>query len=169
MTSQQQSAESSPMQMILQMHTRQKTFLELEQTLNNDVAVITNYCSIWRLKPNTLITVSSAFYLNNQSAKQELNIHMNGQRLKHDANPVYLGITLDRTLTYKEHLKCIASKLKSRNNLLAKLTGTSWGLDANTLKTAALALCYSVAEYCAPAWSRSAHTSLVDVQLNNTI
>jgi len=33
----------------------------------------------------------------------------------------------------------------------------------------ALALCYSAAEYCAPVWSRSAHTSQVDVQLNPTI
>ena len=31
------------------------------------------------------------------------------------------------------------------------------------------ALCYSAAEYCAPVWSRSAHTSQVDVQLNSTM
>jgi len=37
---------------------------------------------------------------------------------------------------------------------------------ANTLRSSALALCYSAAEYCAPVWSRSAHTSRVDVQLN---
>jgi len=28
------------------------------------------------------------------------------------------------------------------------------------------AICYSAAEYCAPVWSRFAHTSQVDVQLN---
>ena len=32
-----------------------------------------------------------------------------------------------------------------------------------------MALCYSVAEYCAPVWTRSAHTQLVDVQLNSTM
>ena len=35
--------------------------------------------------------------------------------------------------------------------------------------TSALALCYSVTEYCAPVWRNSAHTNLVDVQLNNTM
>jgi len=30
-------------------------------------------------------------------------------------------------------------------------------------------LCYSAAEYCAPVWSHSAHTSQVDVQLNSTM
>ena len=43
-------------------------------------------------------------------------------------------------------------KLKSRNNLIAKLTGTSCGASASTLHTSALALCYSVAEYCCPVW-----------------
>ena len=43
-------------------------------------------------------------------------------------------------------------KLKSRNNLIAKLIGTSWGASASTLRTSALALCYSVAEYCCPVW-----------------
>ena len=39
----------------------------------------------------------------------------------------------------------------------------------NIPQSSALALCYSAAEYCAPVWSRSAHTSQVDVQLNSTM
>ena len=46
---------------------------------------------------------------------------------------------------------------------------TTWGAGAKTLRISALALCYSVAEYCAPVWRNSAHTNLVDVQLNNTM
>jgi len=42
-------------------------------------------------------------------------------------------------------------------------------MSANTLRSSALVLCYSAAEYCAPVWSRSAHTSRVDVQLNSTM
>ena len=43
------------------------------------------------------------------------------------------------------------------------------GRQRNTLQSSALALCFSAAEYCAPVWSRSAHTSRVDVQLNSTM
>ena len=94
---------------------------------------------------------------------------MDGQILKYEPHPVYLGVTLDRTLSYKEHLQKTAGKVKTRNNLLSKLAGSSWGADAGTLRKSALALCYSVAEYCAPVWARSAHTSLVDTQLNATM
>jgi len=50
-----------------------------------------------------------------------------------------------------------------------KLAGSNWGASANTVWSSALALCYSAAEYCAPVWSRSAHTSQVDVQLKSTM
>jgi len=77
-------------------------------------------------------------------------------------------IQLDSTLSCREHLTKTAGKLKNRNNLM-KLAGSTWGASANTLRSAALTLCYSAAEYCAPVWSRSAHTSQADVQLNSTM
>jgi len=46
---------------------------------------------------------------------------------------------------------------------------STWGANANTLRSSALALCYSAAEYCAPVWSHCAHTNQVDVQLNSTM
>jgi len=56
--------------------------------------------------------------------------------------------------------RTVLSHLINRNNLM-KLASYTWG--ANTLRSSALALCYSAAEYCAPVWSRFAHTSQVDV------
>ena len=60
-------------------------------------------------------------------------------------------------------LLCLALS-KNRNNLLMKLSGSTWGASANTLWSSALSLCYSAAEYCAPVWSRSIDISQVDVQ-----
>jgi len=42
-------------------------------------------------------------------------------------------------MSYREHLAHTAAKLKSRNNLIMKLAGTSWGACASTLRTSALA------------------------------
>ena len=38
---------------------------------------------------------------------------------------MYLGVTLDWTFSYREHLSRCAAKLKSSNNLITKLAGTS--------------------------------------------
>src|SRR6218665_1169489 len=88
------------------------------------------------------------------------------QRIKHDPKPVYLGVTLDWALMYHDHLRKIAAKIGTRNNVLSKIAGAKLGAHASTFRTSALALCHSAAEYCAPVWARSHHTNLIDVKLN---
>ena len=41
-----------------------------------------------------------------------------------ECHSTYLGVTLDRTLSYREHLTKTAGKLKNGNNLLMKLVST---------------------------------------------
>ena len=136
-------------------------FSELECSLSADLACMSHYCQQWRMKPSATKTVASCFHLHNASASRELSVWLDGQRIKYGHQPTFLGVTFDRTLSFKPHLTKTAARLKNRNNLLTKLPGSSWGADADTLRTSALALCYSVGEYCAPVWCRSAHTGLV--------
>ena len=63
----------------------------------------------------------------------------------------------------------MARKIGKRNCLIGKIAGTSWGAKQAVLRTTGLALCYSVAEYCSPVWSRSAHCELVDIKLRETM
>ncbi|UYV82296.1 hypothetical protein LAZ67_21001640 [Cordylochernes scorpioides] len=102
-------------------------------------------------------------------AERKLKLFINNSQITHSEHPKYLGIHLDRTLTFKTHLTKLKGKLSSRNNILHKLAGSSWGSDANTLRTSALALIFSTAEYCAPVWEGSCHTKLIDTQLNSTL
>lgn len=117
--------------------------------LTRDLEILHAYYKKWCLKPNPLKSETGAFHLSNRLAKEELNVYFGGERIRHNQCPTYLGVTLDRTLSYNQHITKTAQKIKSRNNILSKLAGTSWGADGNTLRTAALALTYSAAEYCA--------------------
>jgi hypothetical protein len=109
------------------------------------------------------------FHLNTHAANKQLDVMFNGTSIKHVDHPKYLGVALDWTLTFKSHLENAAKKVSSRVNLVRKLAGTKWGSNAQTLRTASLALVYSSAEYCAPVWLNSAHVHKLDVQLNNVM
>ena len=76
---------------------------------------------------------------------------------------------LDRTLTYRHHLETLRKKLSTRDSLLRRLVGSGWSTGAKTLRTAALSLIYSTAEYCAPAGCHSAHTRLINSVLNDAL
>ena len=113
--------------------------------------------------------MTSAFHLNNREAKRELNVYNNGKRLPFCPVPTYLGVKLDRSLTFRHHLEALRKKLTTHVALMRRLAGSGWGAGAKTLRTAALSLVYSTAEYCAPVWCRSAHTRLIDSVFNYTL
>ena len=133
------------------------------------MSTLSAYLQTWRLKLSHTKTVTAAFYLNNREAKRELKVYNNGRRLPFCPTPTYLGVKLDRLLTFRHHLVALRKKLSSRVTLLRRIVVSGWGAGAKTLRIVTLSLVYSTAEYCAPVWCRSAHTRLIDSVLNDAL
>lgn len=146
-----------------------KLFSELNKVLTNDMTEFVRYCKRWRLVPNITKTVVTCFHLANKLAAMELRVMFDGVQLTHDFEPTYLGVKLDRSMTYRNHINKLRMKLATRNNLLRKLAGTTWGASARVLRTTALALVYSCAEYCSSSSLNSAHAKKVDTELNRSM
>ena len=146
-----------------------KGLLKCQEVLEEDLLIMSEYFKKWGLQPNPGKTEVTAFHLNNKEANQQLHIESEGVVLKHNPTPKYLGVTLDRTLTFKPHLQKLASKVRTRNSIIQKLANSSWGATAEVLRTSALSLVFSTGEYCAPVWLNSHHTSIIDTQLNHTM
>ena len=133
------------------------------------MTTLSAYLRSWRLKLNHTKTVTAAFDLHIRKTKRELKVRNNGKILPFCPVPTYLGVKLDRALTYRHHLEALRKKLSTRVSLLRRLPGSKWGAGAKTLPKAALSLIYSTAKYCAPAWCRSAHTRLIDSVFNDAL
>ena len=142
---------------------------DLEGTLSQDMSTFTAYLQTWRLKLSHTKTVTAAFHLNNRDIKRELKVYKNGRLLPFCPTPTYLGVKLDRSITFRHHLVALRKKLFSRVTLLRRLVGSGWGAGAKTLRIATLSLVYSTSEYCAPVWCCSAHTRLIDSVLNDAL
>lgn len=76
-------------------------FKVTEKALSEDLGIISAYLHRCRLKPNINKTVVTNFHLNNRLANYQPKVTVRDSTLKYDQTPIYLGVTLDRQLTYK--------------------------------------------------------------------
>ena len=141
----------------------------VEDTLSQDMATLLAYLQTWKLKLSNTKTMTAAFCLNNREAKRELNVYNNGNLLPPCPVPTYLGVKLDRSLTFCHHLEALRKKLSTRVALLRRLERSGWGAGAKTLRISVLSLVYSTAEYCAQVWCRSTPTRLIDSILDDAL
>ena len=146
---------------------QQPSFVEVETTIEESLSELTQYYRSNNLRANPDKTQVTAFHLRNKEAKRTLKMKWNRTYLENTPHHKYLGATLDRTLSYKQHTHNTKMKVATHNNLLRKLSSSKWGTNASTIRTTALALSYSVAEHAAPVWVISAHAYKLDSELNS--
>ena len=108
--------------------------------LNN----LTPYYEENHLRANLSKTQVCAFHLRNHEVNRQLNITWPGTPLKNCPHPVYLGVTLDGSLSFKTHVENTKAKMTqventkakicARTKIISKLTGTTWGASPSTLR-----------------------------------
>ena len=130
--------------------TQDASFEKTESTPSAALGSIGVYYEKNHLRANPNKTQTCVFHLRNRKGNRQLNISWCGKKLEHTPSPIYLGITLDRTLSYSTHIAKVKAKTAERNNVLRKLANSKWGTYPSTIKTTDLALCYSTAEYACP-------------------
>ena len=84
----------------------------VEENLSNDMKTICQYLYDWHLKLSQSKTVSSLFHLKNHLASKSVIVALDHNTILNcERYRTYLGITLDRCLTYKKHLHKLKQKL----------------------------------------------------------
>ena len=116
----------------------------LEGTLSQDMSTLSSYLQTWRSKLSHTKMVMAAFHLNNREAKRELKVYNNNRLLPFCPTLTYLGVKLNKSLTFCHHLVASCKKPSSHVTLLRQFMGSGWGAGAKTLCIATL-LVYSTA------------------------
>ena len=124
---------------------------DVVNAMSKDLSTLHIYYHHNRLQLSKEKNVYALYHLNTRDMGRRLNISVDGKATEFEPNPKYLGIKLDRSLTFKPHLTSVQQKVLSRCALLNRLAGTGWCASVSTLSTSSLALVYPTAEYCSPA------------------
>ena len=80
------------------------SFTEVEHNIEEALDELTTYYTSNSLRAILDKTQFMSFHLKNREAKRTLKFKYNKTDLKNTHHPRYLGITLDRTLSYKQHI-----------------------------------------------------------------
>jgi len=141
----------------------------IENTISSDLERVYDYYRKWHLKLSATKSVSSIFHLRNHLARYQLRVFLSGKPIRFDPTPKYLGITLDRSLTFRHHIEKLKNKMTSRLSLVKRLSGLNWGARFDVLRISTLSLLVAPAEYCAPIWTQCAHVRKLNTPFNEAL
>ena len=85
---------------------------ELAEKVTTDVKIIQHNCNKWRLKISlgkTEVTLFQAEEKDDNIVKSNM-CKIDGNNLKYNSNPKFLGITLDEALNFQEHVNMTEKK-----------------------------------------------------------
>ena len=100
-----------------------------------------------------LVKLNLCFLLHlTKQLDSDLKIKLNGKRLYETDSVKYLGIQIDKGLTWKQHINHVALKLNKANAILSKLRHV---LDIKTLRSVYYAIFESHLCYASLVWAQS--------------
>ena len=112
--------------------TQSTDFAPIEETLTSALVGQSENYTTNQLRANPTKTQVSLLNLRNRECRKQFNISWNGVNLTHCNLPVYPGVALDRTLSYKAHIEKTKNKVGTRNNIIRKLRNSKWGHSNHT-------------------------------------
>ncbi len=102
------------------------------------------------------------FSANSHEANWQPTIIANNIRLHHNPLPKFLGVTLDRLLTFGPHIQSTSAKAAARCRVLSSLTSKEWGWRKDQLMKVNKAMPLSLVTYVAPEWQTWAAPSRIE-------
>ena len=125
---------------------------EAEAGVQRAVDEVARWSARKKMRLNPDKSETAFFSTDRREASWSPNVSLGGTRLRHNPTPKFLGVTLDRTLSFGPHVEEVVLKVGARCRLLATLTSKDWGWRKHSMRVMFLALQQSIMNYAAPAW-----------------
>ena len=94
-----------------------KNDTKLVDSIQQDLTSV-SFAKLWGLEINCVKTVYSLFTLGIDVLKVPIRLTIDGQELRQEANPVYLGVTLDRKLSMFDHVRVVKENATSKLSIV---------------------------------------------------
>ena len=121
------------------------------------VSAVQQWSVLNKLDLNLKKSCTFFFTTDTHQAVWRPNIKLFGEQMKYgdgpeEKCPKFLGVILDRTLCFQDHVKAVTDRVNDRCKLLFCLASRSWGWKKHNLRRIYIAMHRSIMDYAAPAW-----------------
>ena len=123
----------------------------MQEALN----VLDRWTKKWLVKLNSSKTTYTIFSLSTLEQNKTTTLQIDGENLEKEDYPIYLGITFDPRLTWKQQTEKAERRGKIQLNLMRKIAGSTWGADHQTLKNLYTGSVRPTLEYGIQAWGNT--------------
>ena len=94
---------------------------------------LVEWSSKWRLRLNPLKCETSFFSLDPYQSRIQPSLYILNTPLKFNPHPTFLGVTFDRTLSFKHHVLSLQKKFHSRFRAFRSIASASWDPSKESL------------------------------------
>ena len=134
-----------------------KSLKQLKKHVNYDLRFLRNWLSANKISLNASKTELLLFHHTRKVIDYDLKIKLNGKKLIPAKHVKYLGIIIDSTLNWKEHVNTLSGKLARANGMLSKIRHY---VQENTLNSIYYAIFSSLMSYSCITWGQSHNTTI---------
>ena len=104
------------------------------------------------LPVNPLKFETSFFILDPYQSRIQPSLYILNTPLKLNPHPTFLGVTFDRTLSFKHHVLSLRKKFHSRFRAFRSIASASWGPSKEFLCTLYKVFIHPILTYASPGW-----------------
>ena len=131
---------------------------EGSRELSRSLRVAWEWARMYRMRWSLQKCVSTL--LSRRGVYQQPAVRFGGQDLRYEAHPRYLGLWLDRRLTFSFHVGKVTAKASRALAFVRQLAGPSWGVDFRNARTLYATVVRPVMEFAVPLWGGAGETVL---------
>ena len=129
-----------------------RTIVAAEKLAQNGVNTVVVWSREWKLNLNGKKSESALFSMSHADKYILPNIQIDGNVIPNSKFPRFLGVTLDRTLTFSKHVENITARVAKKSNILRAVAHSTWGWRKEDLKRVYLSHIRSVIDYAGSSW-----------------
>ena len=125
---------------------------QASQAVQSALDCLADWSKRWQLPLNPLKCESSFFSTDPHQSRYRPNLTILDTPLNFNPTPTFLGVTFDRTLSFKDHILSLRKKFYPRLKALRSIASSSWGPTKESLALLYKAFIRPVLTYASPGW-----------------